>query len=359
MKTIEDLDQGTIRRIDWQELLPGVLFFRALTLAFRVGPIAAGTFLIILMMALTGRSPATGDFLVLLFKSLVCSFTCHSGSVTIGSLVFSLAALFLWLFLARRSAVRLVTTQRVPLGKGLKFACRRYTSVVLAAALPLAFLLIAAALSVVLGKTSWGFACGLPVLLGFAWLAILLGVGLLIGLPMLAAAVAIDNCDGFDAFSRVFAYIFQRPFHTLLYLLLAAFFGAAGFFVLQGLVFILVRFVDFLSLYLSGTDAEVLVSQNIWSLLWWTATVMLPYGFLFGYVCHAGVALYLLLRKNLDGVAFDVIYADSAEPVRRLRPILQESEGVPEFAAEPADEGTENAGTPEDETKNEEPTDRA
>ena len=355
MKTIEDLDQGTIRRIDWQELLPGVLFFRALSLAFRTGPIVLGTILVLLMTALTGRAPATGDFSVILFSSSVCSYSCHGGSVAIGFLAFSLAALFFWLFLARRGAMRLVTTERVPLGKGLKFTCRRYFSVALAVAIPLSLLLGALELTLLLVKTSWG----VPYVLGGGWLAILLGVGLLIGLPMLAAAVAIDNCDGFDAFSRVFAYIFQRPFHTLFYLVLALLHGAVGFFVLKGLVFLLVRLVDCVNVI--GAGAEIDVSRNAWSLLWWTATIMLPYGFLFGYACYAGVALYLVLRKNLDGVAFDVIYADSAEPVRRLRPILQESEGVPEFAPDAPDApdgGSEIAGTPESETKSEEPTDR-
>lgn len=354
MKTIEDLDRGTIRRIDWQELFPGTLFFRALTLAFRVGPIAAGTFLILLLMALTGRSPATGDFSVLLFKSLACPFSCRALPVTIGLVVFCLTALFLWLFLARRGAVRLVTTERVPLGKGLRFALSRYSSLAGAAAIPLLGLIFALTLVSMAEKTFWFFTHGTPVLLGFAWFSVLIGVGLLLAFPMLPAAVAVDKCDAFDAFSRVFAYIFQRPFHTLFYIALASLFGAAGFFILKGGVIVLIWVVKVFNL--SGLSADVMISGNLWSLAWWAATVMLPYGFLFGYVCYAGVALYLILRRNLDGVAFDVIETGSAEPMHRLRPILQESEGVPDFALKPAGEKTEEAA---DSAQNEEPEERA
>lgn len=361
MKTIEDLDQGTIRRIDWQELLPGVLFFRALVLAFRVGPTVLGTLLILLLMALTGRSPGTGDFSVLLFKSLVCPFCCHAGPVMIGFAVFFTAVLFPWLFMARRGAMRLVTTERVPLGRGLKFASARYASFVLAILIPLSGFLLSVALIGMMEKSHWFFTHGTPILLGTVWLSILIAAGLVLGLPMLAAAVAVDNCDGFDAFSRVFAYIFQRPFHTLFYLALAALFGAAGFFLLKGGVFVLVGTVNFFNL--SGLDTDVLISDNLWSLSWWALTIMLPYGFLLGYACYAGVALYLLLRKNLDGVAFDVIHSESTGPAHRLRPILQESEGGPEFAetpdAEPAESGVLNAENSENETRDEEPTERA
>ncbi|MBO7724869.1 MAG: hypothetical protein J6S40_00220 [Thermoguttaceae bacterium] len=357
MKTIEDLDQGTIRRIDWQELVPGVLFFRALTQAFRVGPIAVGTILVLLLMVLTGRSPATADFSVLLFKSLVCPFCCHAGPVTLGFVAFALAAAFLWLFLARRGAMRLVTTERVSLGKGLKFARSRYVSLLLAISIPLLGLLAAVALIGTAERSFWFFTHGTPILLGIVWLLLLIGVGFLIGLPMLAAAVAVDNCDGFDAFSRVFAYIFQRPFHTLFYLAVAVLFGAVGFFILKGGVFALVKVVD--AFNLSGSDTDVLISDNLWSLSWWAATAMIPHGFVFGYTCYAGVALYLLLRKTLDGIAFDVIHSDSTEPIHRLRPILQESEGGAEFASG-SPEGTSKTAEPaENETPSEEPTERA
>ena len=177
---------------------------------------------------------------------------------------------------------------------------------------------------------------------------------------MLAAAVAVDNCDGFDAFSRVFAYIFQRPFHTLFYLVLAALFGAAGFFLLKGGVFVLVGAVKIFNQ--SGLDSDVLISDNLWSLSWWSATIMLPYGFLFGYTCYAGVALYLLLRKNLDGVAFDLIYSESTGPAHRLRPILQESGRGPEFAekpeAEPAENKTQDVTFSANGTQDEEPAER-
>ena len=338
MKTIEDLDQGTIRRIDWQELLPGVLLFRALSQAFRVFPVLLGTFLLLLMIVLTGRSPCTCDFSVLLFRSLVRPLCCGYHLRSAGFVLFCFVALYCWLFLVRGGAMRLVSSERVPLGQALRFAATRFSSLLIAAGIPLAGGLICILILLAGGRYTSFYTAATPVLLAVSTLLLLIGVGLAAGLPMMAASVAVDDCDGFDAFSRTFSFIVQRPFHTLGYLVLAVFFGAVGFALLRGGVIAVSKIADLFNL--TGGYSENLLSDNLWSLFWQTSVILVPYGFLFAYLCYAGVALYLILRKNLYGVAFDRIVHESDGDVRRLSPILQDEIGAPAAADAAADADT-------------------
>ena len=355
MKTIEDLDQGTIRRIDWQELFPGVLLFRALTQAFRVFPILFGSLLLVCMIALTGKSPCTRDSAVVLFRSLVCPFYCRSPLSSAGLVLFCLVFLYFWLFLARRGAMRLVSTERVPLGQAFRFASARFVPLLIAAGIPLAGIVLCLAILITGGQHPSFYTAATPVLLAAAAFMLLIGIGLAVGLPMMAASVAVDDCDGFDAFSRAFSFMVQRPFHTLGYLVLALFFGAAGFALLKGGVIAVSRIIAFFNF--TEEDCGYLLSNNLWSLFWWTLAVLMPYGFLVGYFCNAGVALYLILRKNLYGVAFDRIIHESEEDVRRLRPILKDELGAPvpadagqplQPAAEPAAEPADRSGQTEE-----------
>ena len=328
MKTIEDLDQGTIRRIDWQELLPGVLLFRALMQAFRVFPILLGTLLLLLMTVLTGITPFACDPSVFLFRSLVSSsYRWWSVQSTTGFILFCFIFLYFCLFLARRGAMRLVSTERVPLGRAFRFALTRFAQLLIAAGIPLAGMVLCLVILMTGGQHPAFYTCATPVLLGTAAFMLLAGIGLAVGLPMMTAAVAVDDCDGFDAFSRAFSFMVQRPFHTLGYLVLALFFGAAGFALLKWGVIAVLRIAAVFNF--TEQDCGDLLSDNLWSLFWRTLTILIPYGFLTGYVCHAGVALYLILRKNLDGVAFDRILHESEEDVRRLRPILKDELGAP------------------------------
>ena len=350
MKTIEDLDSGTTRRIDWQELLPGVLLFRALVQAFRLGPILSGTFIIFLAMFTMGKFPPTLDFLVILFRSRVYPLIPCPRAFGFGIFLFLVSVSFLWLFLARRGAFRLVTTERVPLGQGLRFSFDRLFSFLLSFSVPLSILVIGLIALRYCGAHPGFFTLGTPVCLVWAILLVAIAVGTLLGIPLMAAAVAVDNCDGYDAFSRASAFIVQRPFYLLTYLVPTVLFGAVGYFVLRGGVFLTSALCDIINATGVGTDS--LISDNLWSLFWWTGLVILPYGFLCGYICYAGLALYLILRKNLYGVAFDRIFRESDNgEIHRLRPILRDEAGAPEIVpddptesiapTEPAKEPTE------------------
>ena len=60
----------------------------------------------------------------------------------------------------------------------------------------------------------------------WCWLAgllmALLLLGLLFGWPLMWGTISTEGTDSFDALSRSYAYLFQRPLHYLFYALVAA-----------------------------------------------------------------------------------------------------------------------------------------
>ena len=86
-------------------------------------------------------------------------------------------------------------------------------------------LIMRANLGVVLAGLGWGFVA----LTGF--LMALFGVGLLFSWPLMWSTIASEGSDAFDAVSRAFAYVFQRPLHYLAYAALSSLLGVLGWIV--------------------------------------------------------------------------------------------------------------------------------
>ncbi len=399
MKTIEDLDKGTIRRIDWQELFPGVLLFRSLTLAFRVFPILAGTILIAFFswkslidvfttpLLLpekplasapenpTGNPPGeiieNGEIVagnagnnelsqkvpsrkLSLLPGIFLDGPRRSRNVLIDRIAPSpqvdekitfgkrVLILLIWilfaLFMARKSALRLASTERSPLGETLRFTLRRFGSVLLAGAIPLVGIALGRGILYLLSFLG-GIWAGIvsPFTLIVAFLTVLIQIGLQFGFPLMVAAVAVDRCDGFDAFSRVFSYLVQRPFHAIFYGALACFFGAVGFHVVHWITSLTLQFVQ------SRTD---LGSSTGGAIFFFS---LLHSGFLVTYSITAATAIYLILRKSVDGIAFYQFAKASPGEPHRLKPILSDAQGAPVMAG---DEDSSSDGSLDPTSKN-------
>ncbi len=75
---------------------------------------------------------------------------------------------------------------------------------------------------------------GLPIVGALWWLALLCGLGmaiilllLAVGWPLMLTAVAVEDTEGFDAFSRVYSYLTSRPWYALWLAVLAMLYGSA------------------------------------------------------------------------------------------------------------------------------------
>jgi len=164
----------------------------------------------------------------------------------------------------------------------------------------------------------------LPIPLVFAFFTVILTLGLAIGFMMLFAAVSVDGSDGFDAISRMFSYIFQRPLHYLLYWACCGILGWFGVALLQVLTRSTVK------LYWSSATGPDLFLETFWLTLVWS----IPVAYVFAWFWTSSVAIYLLLRRSVDATPLNEVYRVSPPKVRTLPTIKQDERGAPEMAKE-------------------------
>lgn len=162
----------------------------------------------------------------------------------------------------RVAAVGATRDDSISISDGLAFAKSRFASFAASPLLPIAILVF---LYLVMGLA--GLVAGIPwvgeLLAGIFWVLALLGgivmavvaIGLVTGWPLWFPTIAVEGSDTFDAFSRSFSYVYQRPWRATIYWLVALAYGAA--------CFVFVRFVAWLALKL--VHLSVGWGLNIWS----------------------------------------------------------------------------------------------
>jgi len=235
-----------------------------------------------------------------------------------------------------------------------------------------------------------GIVWPFTLLLGLL-MAILL-IGALAGWPLMWATVGVEGTDAFDALSRSYAYVYQRPLRLLWYVLFAAVLAAVSMFIVKlfatsaislgnwavswGLDDAAYRRVvnplpDQEGTYYSATDtsessppvdsgampvedgpqlhsATVTASeggsadpqpQELAGTEWMAAKAIrfwksllgaLAAGYQAGFLFVAAVGVYLLLRKDIDGAEMDEVYVED-EPEFGVPPLADDhGTGVPE-----------------------------
>jgi hypothetical protein len=383
---MKDIDEGTIRRIDWQELVPPVLLFRVFTTAISVRMMFFALVGILLTIAaesiinqfespstrifrkITEQSLAEGqgipipikidstpnagflnssDNFVVTFNSTKAvqsqagvfspwfSFT-KSGNqfFTLDrknwservSGFFSFAAMVIvWAFagglICRSAAMRLTNDKSESLGDLFRFMKGRgfgFVSSVLI--LTVGILFCAFIVSIPMFAWSWGWyvvnfvvALTFPFALLFVFFALLLLSVLWFGFPLLFAAVATDGADGFDAVSRAFSYLFQRPFHYLLYWILSAVQGFLGYFVIA----FFVNGTFMITAHLMEPQFNYSITTTIITACFWLLRLLIV-AYIFSWFWTSGVAIYLLLRRSVDAAPLTEIYRQQPVKVRVL-----------------------------------------
>lgn len=240
--------------------------------------------------------------------------------------------------ICRTAAVQLATGQQVGLGAALRFACKKWPSYFFSPLLPLGGVLLAAIPVIVLG---WIMHANLGVLLGgILWplvlvagflMAILL-LGTLFGWPLMWSAISVEGTDSFDALSRSYSYVFQRPLRYLFYIVVAAVVGWLGWvfvrYFAEGVIWLGYWAAgwgcgkDQLNAIMGGSG-ELSGIGHIGARLihFWTGCIrLLAIGYLFSYFWTASTAIYFLLRHDVDATELDEVYldADATEPDSRL-----------------------------------------
>jgi hypothetical protein len=228
------------------------------------------------------------------------------------------------------------------------------------------------------------------IMLGLV-MAVLL-IGALVGWPLMWSTVSVEGTDAFDALSRSYAYVYHRPWRLLWYVLFALFLAVVSMFVVKVFASSAIALgnwsidwgldnetmrtvvapraettvaaapavnpalatdpsVEADVANVSPTDnadqlpATLRGTRNIIG-FWKAVVALLVAGYQAGFLWVAGVGIYLLLRRDIDGVQTAEVFVDQAEEYG-MPPLAEDAAtGVPEVAArEPALPGyTEPAG---------------
>lgn len=289
--------------------------------------------------------------------------------------------------IGRIAAVQFARDQQVGLRHGLAFSARNFFNYIYAPLLPLlgmAVIWIICTLGGVLGRIP-GFG---PIFIGVTWgvslaigfLMTLIVIGVTAGWPLMFATINVESTDGFDALSRGFNYVTERPLHYFGYAVFCMAFGSFAIFfvwlvshlivyltalaVASGLGFDkTVTLIEgspglsvpavFRPLDAAGTPAGGAVppvgpaaasepdASGLGTILvrWWNRLVaVLVLGFVYSFFWTSTTIIYLLLRRSVDGKELDEVqYLDEPQG-EWLAKFVEQHQPVPPVAVAPAAE---------------------
>jgi len=171
-----------------------------------------------------------------------------------------------------------------------------------------------------------------PILIIVATLTSIYTIGVAIGWPLASAATATDGSDAFDAVSRMFAYVYQKPLRLVGYATLAVALALLS----SGAASLFVATVANACVFAAG-------GANGWALQtisWWqTAFTGLATAFLIAQLWTSAAGIYLLRRLDIDGVHLDEIHLEEVKSLAGLPELQSGPTGVPELPPE----GTQDA----------------
>jgi len=274
-------------------------------------------------------------------KGVICLIFCGLWSLAVWS--------FFGAAICRIASVQLATNERVSWGSVLRHACTKYMAYFSAPLIPLVgvalaalpvlvfgFIMYLGGLGVLLAALAW------PLLLIAGLIMTLLLLGLFFGWPLMWGTISTEGTDSFDALSRSYAYVFQRPLHYLFYAVVAAFFGWLGWLLVRdftaGIIWMTYWAASWgatnvkINSIMPGGDISGMGYAGAWLIHLWTGCVkLLAVGYLFSFFWTVSVAIYFLLRRTVDATEMDEVFldADESEKTYALPKIVTDESGAP------------------------------
>ncbi len=260
---------------------------------------------------------------------------------------------FFGLAIGRMAAMQFTRDDRLGLRDGLAFARATFAAHLGAVGLALAFAVICAIPMLLLGLLMWGGHLGVAIAsigwwvgmlcLGFASISLVL---LALGYPLFWGAICCDGSDAYDAISRALAYLKQRSLNYLGYVLFVGFLGMIGWFGVFVISEAAIQLGRWSASCTAGNDRIREIVQTLdgaatdSSTLWFGSQVIglcdkfirtMAAGYSFAFVVCGSVGVYLLLRRDIDGVELDEIEVDSDNDPGQIIPLVRR---VPNSVAE-------------------------
>jgi len=256
--------------------------------------------------------------------------------------------------ISRIAVVRLAADEQVGFNAALRYAARKGPSYFAAPLLPVGGALLIALPVFILGllmRTNPGLLLGgvlWPLALAAGFLMAVLLLGALAGWPLMWGAISAEGTDSFDALSRSYAYVFQRPLRYLFYVAVAAFLGWLGWIFVQTFASAVIGLAYWAAGWGSGNallGASIFAADGHLSgvgefgaglIQFWAGCVkLLAVGFVFSFFWSASAAIYLLLRRDVDAAEMDEVFLD-ADAAEQAAPAPAEPSPAPAPPESPA-----------------------
>jgi hypothetical protein len=135
--------------------------------------------------------------------------------------------------ITRIAAVQVTRGEKIGLREAVRFTLRRFTSYLMAPLFPLAFALVVLIFMILFGVPHlipwfgdivWdGLLWWLMLICGLVMAVTLVG---LVGWPLMSATISTEGTDSWEAVSRSYSYVYQRPWQYIWYGLIAIAYGA-------------------------------------------------------------------------------------------------------------------------------------
>ncbi|MDR3233375.1 MAG: hypothetical protein LBT46_06905 [Planctomycetaceae bacterium] len=322
---MHDIGEGTIRRIDWQELMPVVLLLRVFNISLDLRtmlPAFCGGLLTVAVLTVCGESVSLGVHEI---GSIKIPYMTVAADGRAGCRIAVWTAIYLvWILfgsmIVRTAAVRLTNNESESPGNQFRFLRQRglgFISSVVILIIGILCCLLPVKIAVWLAAMPYVHfvvALFLPIPMLFAFFAAVLAVGLVFGWMLMFAAVCVEGSDGFDAISRMFSYLYQRPLHYVFYWFYCAVLGCIG----CGIVWIFTSAVSFLTF-----DICKFPLDDGMGCFWIDITLFIPLVYCLSWFWTSSTAIYLLLRRSVDATPFNQVYRikeAKTENLERLTP---------------------------------------
>lgn len=277
----------------------------------------------------------------------------------------------------RIAAVQATRGEKIGLREAVNFTLKRFLSYLMAPLFPLAVVIIIGVGMVIFGWVQMIPFLGDIFLDGLLWwLMLICGVVIavslvgLVGWPLMSATISTEGTDSWEAVSRSYSYVFQKPWHYLWYALVAVGYGSVLVFfigLMSSLTVYLAKWgvsqapgisarepsylfvyaptsFGWRTLLLEGATVEGRkvvdngrIQQSVYDdyfgnpdeskdrLRFWNKTgaflvslwlgfiFLLMLGFGYSYFWSASTIIYLLMRRHVDAAELDEVYLEEDE----------------------------------------------
>lgn len=175
-----------------------------------------------------------------------------------------------------------------------------------------------------------------PLALVSGFVMAILAVGSLLGYPLMYPTVAVEGTEVYDAASRSIMYVLTRPIKYIIYQIITAVTGAISFIIVTFFGYFTLKFGLFSASYLFSfnlpydklnkilsyikgtlpTETPMSLNEFISALVlgfWLLLLVGIIFSYLLSYFWSAQTLIYLLLRKEIDGIETNEIFEEPEE----------------------------------------------